>query len=418
MFIAILIFLILLAAFFSAAETSMMAVNRYRLRHLSKKSDKRATRVLKLLERPDRVLGVTLMGNTFAEILASAVATVVTVKWFGETGALISAVLLTVIVLIFGEIAPKTLAALHAQRIAFRAVTPLTWLLKILYPFVWFVSAIANGALRIFGVRADQCLHESLSIDELRSIVREVAGKTSSKYQELLLRVLDLQQITVEEVMVPKNEIDGIDLEADWNTIVTRILQSSHAYLPLYREEINKTQGMLCMREVLVKLYEGRLDKTALLHCAHEVHFIPQGAFLHQQLLNFQRENQAVGLVVDEYGDIQGILMLRDVLEEIAGDFVMDPLEMEQLISVQEDESVLVDASISLRDLNRLMHWHLPVRGARTLSGLMIAYLESIPKTILCARIAGFPMEVISVSENTIVQVRIWPTLYRSSATE
>lgn len=407
MFVTALILLILLAAFFSAAETGMMAVNRYRLRHLSRKSHARAIRVLKLLERPDRVLGVTLMGNTFAEILSSAVATMVTVRWFGETGALIAAIALTVIVLIFGEIAPKTLAALYSQRVALWVSAPLSVLLKIFYPFVWLVNMIANTTLRIFGVHIHKNEAEPLSIEELRSVVHEATGKTSLHYQEMLLRVLDLQQLTVEEVMVPKNEIYGIDLTWDWQTITTQLLQSTHAYLPVYHEHIDNIQGMLTLRHALVMMGKSDFNQTHLLQLMQEVYFVPEGALLHQQVLNFQQEKQHVGMVVDEYGDIQGMLTLRDLLEEIAGDFAMTALESERFVSPQKDGSVLVDGGISIRVLNRLTGWHLPVNGARTLSGLIIDYLENIPKTAVCITISNYRMEVLSVSRNTIQQVRV-----------
>jgi len=408
MFIAILIFLILLAAFFSASETSMMAVNRYRLRHLTRKSHVRASRVLKLLERPDRLLGVTLLGNTFAEIFASAIATLVAVRLFGDTGALISSVVLTLIILIFGEIAPKTLAALYSQRVALLVSGPLVFLLKVFYPLVWFVNLLANTSLRLFGIHVHKTETEPLSIDELRSVVHEATGKTSLHYQEMLLRVLDLQQLTVEEIMVPKNEIYGIDLEQNWDTIVAELMQSSHAYVPLYREHIDNIQGMLKLRHALLRLHEADFGKIQLQRLAKEVYFIPEGALLHQQVLNFQQEKQYVGLVVDEYGDIQGMLTLRDLLEEIAGDFAMSTVEIEQLVSKQKDGSVLMDGSITIRVLNRLVDWHLPLNGPRTVSGLIIEYLESIPKTQVCAQMGDYRFEVLSMSGNTIQQVRIW----------
>lgn len=407
MLIAVLLCLIFLAAFFSAAETGMMAVNRYRLRHLSRKSHENAERALQLLERPDRLLGLTLLGNTFAEIVASAVATVVFVRWFGDTGALISSIGLTFVILIFGEIAPKTFSALHSQKIALLFSRPLSLLLKVLYPIVWFVNLVANGVLRIFGIRVHRTEAEPLSIDELRSVVHEATGKTSLHYQEMLLRVLDLQQLTVEEIMVPKNEIYGIDITSDWNTIVEKVMQSTHAYLPVYREHIDHIQGVLNLRRALVKLHDTQFDKKELMRLAEETYFIPEGAFLHQQVMNFQQEKQHVGLVVDEYGDIQGLLTLRDLLEEIAGDFAMTALESERFISKQKDGSVLVDGSVSIRVLNRLVGWHFPVSGPRTLSGLIIEYLESIPEDNVCVQIGDYRIEVLSVSRNTIQQVRI-----------
>ncbi len=409
MFIAILIFLILLSAFFSLSETGMMAVNRYRLRHLSRKSNARAKRVLKLLERPDRLLAVILIGNTFSNILASAIVTMIAVRWYGEAGALIGTIALTLIILIFGETAPKTLAALYSQRTALLVSTPLAFLLKILYPLVWFANLFSNGVLRLFGIRVRKTEAEPLSIDELRSVVHEATGKTASHYQAMLLRVLDLQQLTVEEVMVPKNEIYGIDLTQEWDTIVTQLMQSTHAYLPVYREHIDKIAGMLTLRDALVSLRKVDFAETDLLSLVQEVYFIPEGALLHQQVINFQQQRQHVGLVVDEYGDIQGLLTLRDLLEEIAGDFAMSAVEIERFIVKQKDGSVLVDGSISIRVLNRLTSWHLPVNGPRTLSGLVIDYLETIPKTKICVCIVGYRMEVISVSHNTIQQLYIWP---------
>ena len=407
MLIALLIFLILLAAFFSASETGMMAVNRYRLRHLSRKSHVKAARVLALLERPDRLLGMILIGNTFSNILASAIATMMAVHLYGDTGAMIATIVLTLVILIFAETAPKTLAALYSQRVALLVSTPLSFLLKIFYPFVWLVNVFANGILRLFGIHVHKTGLEPLSIDELRSVVHEASGKTSLHYQEMLLRVLDLQEVTVEEVMVPKNEIHGIDLDQNWDTIVTQLLQCSHAYLPVYREHIEKIQGMLTLRNVLVNLHDPNFEKSDLLKLIEDVYFIPEGALLHQQLSNFQRKNQRIGLVVDEYGAIQGLLTLKDLLEEIVGDFSASSVELEKLIEQQADGSLLVDASINIRDLNRLAHWHFPISGPRTLSGLIIEYLESIPKAGICVQIADYRIEVLSVSRNTIQQVRV-----------
>lgn len=414
MFITMLIFLILLAAFFSMAETGMMAVNRYRMRHLSRKSHVNAARVLKLLERPDRLLGLVLIGNTFANIFVSAIVTILAMRWFGETGAFIATFILTVVMLIFGEIAPKTLAALFSQRVALWVATPLQFLLKLFYPLVWAVNGLANGMLRLVGVQIKNGDADVLSIDELRSIVHEAAGKTKSPYQAMLLRVLDLQQITVQEVMVPKNEIYGIDLEQDWDTIVKQIRESIHTHLPMYHEHIDRTRGMLVLRCALVKMTDPHFDKAALLALAEDIYFIPESAQLHQQLLNFQHEKQKIGLVVDEYGAIQGVLTLRDLLAEIIGDIAMNAADIAVLVIPQKEGGFLVDGSITIRDLNRLMDWHFPINGPRTLSGLMIDYLESIPKAAICARIAGYPLEVVSVSSHTILQVRIWPILFRA----
>lgn len=418
MLITILIFLVLVSALFSAAETAMMAVNRYRLKHLARKGSVPAARALKLLERPDRLLGVILTGDTFSDILASSIATMLAMHWYGDIGALFASIVLTVVVLIFGETAPKTWAALHSQRVALQVSGPLTILLKILYPIVWLVNGMSNAFLKLFGVSVKKMDAELLSVDELRSIVHESSGRMSSHYQEILLRVLDLQQITVEEVMVQKQDIYGIDLDEEWSIIVLRLMRSPHAWLPLYYEHIDKIEGTVRLREVLVMLRNPEFDKAALIAMAQEPYFIPEAALLHQQLLNFQREKKQAGLVVDEYGAIRGLLTLRDVLEEIAGDFAMTSPEAESAILQQSDGSILVEGSISIRELNREMHWHLPVDGPRTLSGLIIEHLESIPKANVSVRVSGYPMEVVSVSRNTIRQVRIWPKLFSPPRTE
>lgn len=410
MLVTILILLIFCAAFFSMAETGMMAVNRYRLRHLSRKSHKNAQRVLKLLERPDRLLGVILLGSTFCTICASAIATILGVQWFGPMGVWVDTIMMTLVVLIFAETAPKTLAALFSQSTALRVSFPLLVLLKVLYPFVWVVNVLANGFLRIFGVKVDKKVVETLTLDELRSIVHEATGRPSH-YQDMLLHVLDLQQITVEEVMVPKSDIHGIDITQPWEIIQPQLLTYTHAYVPLYREHLDQLQGVLSLRDALVLLSQQK-TLADLLAIAKEPYFIPEGVLLHQQVLNFQAEKTTLGFVVDEYGDIQGLLTLRDVLEEIVGDFSPSALTLKDLISPDKDDSMLVDASISIRDLNRLSGWHFPLSGSRTLSGLVIAYLESIPKKAVCVRIAGYPMEVVSVSQNTIEKIRVYPKLW------
>ena len=413
MFISMLIFLVALAAFFSMVETGMMAVNRYRLRHLSRKSNKNAMRVLQLLERPDRLLSLVLICNTFANISVSAIVTLLAIHWFGDEGVFLATIVLTLVMLIFGEIAPKTVAALFPQRIALSVATPLMVLLKLFYPIVWFVNVLANGVLRLVGVRLKDRDRENLSIEELRSIVHEAAGKNATPYQMMVLRVLDLQQITIEEVMIPKNEIDGIDLNAQWDTITKHICETTHTYLPMFREHVDNMVGVLAIRRALLAMKDLSFNRDALLALAEEPYFIPEGAKLHQQLLNFQKERQHIGFVVDEYGAIQGALTLFDLIAEIIGDIAVSASDTEGAVSLQRDGSVLVDARMNVRELNRLMHWQFPVDGPRTLSGLIIDYLESIPKAAVCARVAGYPLEVVSVSGYTIEQVRIWPKLFR-----
>lgn len=407
--IILLILLILLSAFFSGSETGMMALNRYRLRHLARKGDPAAKRTAKLLERPDRLLGIILLGNTFANVFASAVATIIAVHYLGDLGVLISTIALTFVLLIFAETTPKTLAALRPQRVAFPASLPLKILLVILYPLVWFINGVANGVLRLFRIKVKGHMIEPLTAEELRSVVREASGKISSNYQQILLRVLSLGQITVEDVMVPRNEIYGIDITDDWDKILKQLTESEHTKIPIYRENIDQVIGMLNLRSLIGQLPKRELTKDRLVKLAKEVYFIPEVTLINRQLLNFQKENRRIGLVIDEYGDIQGLVSIQDIIEEIVGEFAIDIDDVACLVQRQEDGSYLVDGRISLRDLNRLTDWELPIEGPKTLSGLVIEHLEMIPTSGMALRLVGYPMEVIKVSGNTIRLVKVWP---------
>lgn len=407
--IIILILLILVSGFFSGSETAMMALNRYRLRHLARKGNVTAKRVAKLLERPDRLLGIILLGNTFANILASAVATIIAVHYVGDVGVLLATILLTIVVLIFAETAPKTLAALYPQRVAFPVSLPLKVLLFFLYPLVWFINVVANAVLALFRIKVHGRMTEPLSAEELRTVVREATGKISSSYQQMLIRILSLGRVTIEDVMVPRNEIRGIDITDDWDKILKQLCDIEHARMPIYRESIDHVIGMLNMRRLLTLLPKEELTKDKLIKLAGEVMFIPEVTSLSRQLMNFQKENRTVGLVVDEYGDIQGLVTLQDILEEIVGEFAIDVDDEARLVERQEDGSFIVDARISLRDLNRITSWDLPMEGPKTLGGLVVEYLETIPVSKVGLRIAGYPMVVTRVSGNAIRTIQVWP---------
>lgn len=400
--------LIIISAFFSGTETAMMAINRYRLRHMARKGHRQSQMVLRLLERPDRLLGVVLLGNQFANISASAIATVLCVHYFGDLGVLIATVSLTFVILIFAETAPKTLAILHPTRLAFPAAYLLRALLWLLTPALWAINGMANGLLLLFGVPLNKMQHEPLSREELRTLVVESTSKLHGKYQHMLLRVLDLEKVTVEDVMVPRNEITGIDLTADWDTILRQIRGSEHAHVPLFEESIDHVKGMLKLRRLIERDY-ATLTKDMLVELAEPVYFAPEAASLNRQLLHFQASSESVGLVVDEYGEVQGLVTLQDVLEEIVGEFEEMDDSSGNLVRRQRDGSVVVDGTITIRELNRLMDWQLPLDGPKTLSGLIVHFLEIIPEASVACRIAGYPMEVVKADEHTIRLVQIWP---------
>lgn len=409
--IAVLVFLVLVSAFFSASETSMMALNRYRLRHLVREKNQRAMKASLLLERPDRLLSVILIGNNFANILASAIATLIAVRFYGDLGALITSVFLTLIILIFGEITPKTLAVIYPERIAFPASPILTALLKLLSPLVLLVNGISSSLLRIFNIKVDQRVMDHLTHEELRTVLHEGVSKISPGYKHMMLGVLELGAMTVDDIKVPRNDIVGIDLDQNWEIILKQLLETQHNRLPLYRENIDRVLGILHIRKILNLLTSGDLDKKKLIDSAEEAYFIPEGTPLNVQLINFKKEKRRMGLIVDEYGDIEGLATLEDILEEIVGEFTTTLAEPLEEIQAQKDGSYLVDGGISVRDLNRRMNWELPTEGPNTLSGLIIDYLETIPTSNVALRIAGYPLEVKEMEDTTIKWVQIWPKL-------
>jgi Mg2+/Co2+ transporter CorB len=410
----ILILLILVSGFFSSAETGIMSINRYRLRHLVRKEYPAAKRINELLERPDRLLGVILIGNTFANVFASAIATILAVRFWGGFGVAAATFILTFAILIFAEITPKILAALYPERIAYNASLPLKYLLKILYPVVWLASEIANLVLRLFRVkRGIGTKIDVLSHDELRTIVNEAVGKSTTRSHEMLLGILDLNKTTVEDIMVPRNDIIGIDLDEDWLDILAQLRISQHTRLPIYRGSIDNVEGILHLRKVLNIFAESQPDKPKLLQAADQVYFIPEGTPLNKQLLNFQQQKIRIGMVVDEYGDIQGLVTLEDILEEIVGQFTTDLAAADKDIIPQNDGSYLIDGSTSIREINRTLGLELPTEGPKTLNGLIVEHLETIPDSGICLRIASYPIEVLQVEGNTIKTARIQPNQFR-----
>lgn len=408
--IGLLIVLLLCTVFFSLAEAAMLSLNRYRLRFLVRHNHYLAKRVQDLLKRPDRLLGVILLCGTFADILAAAVATLIAIDYFGQAGVFFTTLALTFVVLIFGEVAPKTLATLYPLPIAFFSAWPLIILLHILYPLVWVTNLIANASLRLFGVKIPKLRVEQLSREELSSLLRESTGHMPGDYRSMLLKVLELEKVTVEDVMIPRQEIIGIDINKPWEVILKGLIKSQYTRLPIYRKSIDDIVGILHFRKVLNGLSEEQLSKEGLLKAAEEVHFIPEATALSTQLLNFRREKHRIGLVVNEYGEIQGLITLEDILEEIVGEFTTDTALIRRTVTFQVDGSYLVDGGISLRDLNRQLKCDLPLRGPKTLSGLIIEQLEVIPKVGTVLQLENKRMEVISVKNNRIKTVKLFPT--------
>lgn len=406
----ILLVLLFLSAFFSGSETAMMRLNRYRLRHLVQHKHPGAMRAQQLLKRPDRLIGFILLGNNFVNIFASSIVTIITIELFGQAWIGLAAGLLTIVILIFAEVAPKTMAALQPERVAFPASLVLRPLMILFYPLVWVINMIGNGILRMLGVRTEEqdAMHQ-LSRDELRTVVNEAGALIPRKHQRMLINILDLEKATIEDIMIPRNEIIGIDLSRDLDDIVDLLSNTLFTRLPIYNEDINDVVGILHVRAVLPRLLKGELNKEALVESAEEPYFIPEGTPLNTQLLNFQRRKKRVGLVVDEYGDIEGLVTLEDLLEEIVGEFTTDISDAIKYVHPQPDGSHLVDGSANIRALNRMMNWHLPVHGPKTLNGLILEHLESIPTTGTSLKIDNYTIEIVQISENTVKTARLRP---------
>lgn len=386
-----------------------MTLNRYRLRHLADAGHQGARLAARLLEKPDRLIGLILLGNNLVNILASAITTIMALRIGGEAGLAVATGILTLVVLIFAEVTPKTLAALNPEKVAFPAAviyTPLMWLT---YPLVWLVNGIARTILRLLKIYPDDTEGDALSREELRTVVNEAGAMIPKKHKKMLLNILDLEHATVEDIMIPRNEIDGIDIDQPLNDVLDDLEKMPYTRGLVYRGNIDHIVGFIHARRVMQARIEGELTKEIIESLVREPHFIPEGTSLNRQLINFQRDNRRVGLVVDEYGDVQGMVTIGDLLEEIVGEFTTDPSDEIADVQAQDDGSFLVDGTASVRDLVRTMHWDLPTHGPKTMNGLIIEYLEAIPLPGTSLLIAGYPIEIIQAQDNAIKMVKIRP---------
>ncbi len=402
--------LIIASAYFSSSETGMMSLNRYRLRHLVRSNHAGAKRASKLLEMPDKLIGVILIGNNFVNFLAASIATSIAIALFGDPSPIITAVVLTLVVLIFAEVTPKTIAALYPEKIAYPSSVLLALLLKVLYPVVWIVNLVSNTLVRLLGFssQSDEGQNQ-LSHEELRTVVYESGGRIPRRRHGMLMNILDLERVTVDDILVPRHELIGIDIEDDLDDILLQISSAQHTRLPVFKHDIDNIVGILHLRSTGKLIGIEELNKSALLQETAEPYFIPESTPLHTQLFNFQKKKERMAVVVDEYGAVKGIITLEDILEEIVGEFTTDLAASSKDIHPQDDDSFLIDGSASIRDINRVLSWDLDVSGAKTLNGLITELLESIPDSAVCVNLDGYYAEIVQVKDNVIRTVRMWP---------
>ena len=395
-----------MSGFFSSSETGMMSLNRYRLKHLRKQRHRGARRASKLLDRPDRLIGLILIGNNLVNIAASAIATVIAIRLYGDAGIIIATILLTLVILIFAEITPKTFAALYPEKVAFPASLILLPLMKIMYPAVLGVNSITNVFLRMLGINPEDRNDEHVSTEELRTIVTEAGALIPKRHRGMLVNILDLEEVTVDDIMVPRNEVYGIDLDDSDEAIMACLQNSTHTLLPIWREDINNIEGILHMRNISRVLSPTGLDRTALEREMDTPYFIPESTPLHTQLLNFQQRKVRLAVVVDEYGEVMGLVALADSLEEIVGEFTSSLADVGDSIFPQRDGSFIIAGTATVRDINKTLDWELPTDGPKTLSGLILEYLESFPDANAGLAIGNYHLEILELTGNVVQAVR------------
>lgn len=402
----ILFFLILVSAFFSGSETGLMSLNRYRLKHLAAKKQSGAYHAFELLKKPDQLISLILLGNNFVNILITQLATYIGYRLYGDIGIAIATGALTLILLIFAEVTPKTIAAEHPEKIAYPAAFIYTYLMKLLLPLVLSLNWIASHVMKILSTKT-LTSNDALNLEELRIAVTETAGLIPESHKDMLIGILDLEKITVDDIMIPRNEISGIDIEENWDDTLDQITKMPYTRIPVYSDSIDNVMGIAMMRKILPRIMNDEFNPETLKKMVSKPYFIPEGTALTTQLINFQANKRRIGFVVDEYGDIQGLVTLEDILEEIVGEFTTDPSTINKDYYINDEGEYIIDGSAQIRHLNKQIRIKLPTDGAKTLNGLLQDSLQDIPQSGISIKINGYPLEILLVKNNIAKTVRL-----------
>jgi Mg2+/Co2+ transporter CorB len=407
--LGVLILLLVLSAFFSGSETSMMAVNRYRLKTLSRSGHRGAQLAEKLLAQTDKLLSAILIGNNLVNSAAATLVTVIVFRLYGESelALTLATLLVTFLILVFSEVTPKVIGASWPDRIAPIASFPLTFLVKLLRPVIWFVNLFVQAQLKLFRLKPGAASEHSMGVEELRTLLAESGSFLPSQHRSILSNLFDLEDVTVDDAMLPRGQIEAIDLAAEPDQILRQLNTSHHARLPVYQDDPNNVIGMLHVRRALARLQEEAFDPEIFRTWLREPYYIPSGTSLYAQLTQFQATRQSLGLVVDEYGELLGLVTVEDILEEIVGEFTAVLPGGPAANNRQDDGSYLVDGAASLRELNRKLKMHFPLDGPRTLNGLLLEHLEAMPEAGISVLIAGYPVEIVQVQERMVKTARI-----------
>ena len=414
--IGLLVLLLLISAFFSGSETALLTLNRYRLRHRARQGHLGAKLAEQLLARPDRLISLILIGSNIANTLATSLVTLAALRIGGPGGVAVASVGLAFVIMVFTDVMPKTVGALRSERLGLPAAVIYYFLLKVTLPVVWLVTAISNGLLRLFGVRQGESNRHDLTLEELRTIVTDAGALLPRRRQRMLMSILELEDMTVDEMMIPDNDLVGIDLDDDWETIVSTIAKAPHSRLPVFRGNIENLLGLLHVRSLIGAL-SATLNQAAIESLMSEPFFVPEGTSVHGLLVQFHRTGQRTAFVVDEYGDIQGMVTIEDILEEILGGFSANSDATDADVRKDDSaESWVVNAGINVRALNRMMRWHLPTDGPTTLNGLILEQLETIPADGAILLLNGYEVEILATGDNVVSSVRIKPPALAASA--
>jgi Mg2+/Co2+ transporter CorB len=406
---AALIALVALSAFFSGTETALMSANRDRLRHYAREGSRGARAAARLLERPDRLVGLILICNNIVNTAAASIVTLLCFEIGGGPAVAVGIGAFALVLIVFGEIAPKTVGGLYPERLTLWSALVYEVLLKVLQPVVWATHLLADSALRVLGVSRDGIRQSALAHDELRTLVAESSTVIPHRHQRMLMSILDLERMNVEDIMVPRTDIAGLDLTDDWDDLLAQLRDSRHTRIPVYEGGLDHLIGILHMKKVARLLVRGELNREQLrtLARSREPYYVPEGTTLNEQLLQFQRQRRRLAFVVDEYGDVLGLVTLEDLLEEIVGEFTSDTASLHKDVLKEPGGTFVVNAAASVRALNRRMGWTLPTSGPRTLNGVIVEYLETIPEPGTSLRLADYAIDVLQTGENAIKTVRL-----------
>ena len=404
--IIVLIILFLLSAFFSGSETALMSINKYKMRHQAKLNNKGAKAAKKLLENPDKIIGVILLGNNLTNILITQIATLISLRLYGDIGLAIATGLLTIFILIFAELTPKTIGEMHSEKIAYSSSLLYRPMLILLYPFVFIINLIANSIIKIMGLK-ENVAKSSLSSEELKTVLSESSIKFPKPHLKMLESIIDLEKATVEDIMIPRSDIYGIDISDDIAIVVSNFKITPYTRIPVYEDNIENLLGLIHIKNIAPLLASKSINDSEIKKLIKKPYYIVSGTSLYKQLISFQKEKRRIGFIIDEYGNIQGLVTLEDILEEIVGDFTSDPSSNEEITTTNKANIYIIDGGAHIREINQELDIKLISKEAKTINGFILEHTENLPKINDIIKIQGHTFKVLESIDNAVKTVHL-----------